>query len=185
MAAAARRKPAPQPVAANEGIEVPPTPERMQHDAIAVVDVPKEGRKYSVVQKAWIIDTYYKRGVLGYNNDQNERNYTAASRFHRLAEKCLDRSPKSCLANPERIRGSAHQADQISARDEMSKMHAFVGSTGLACLSDVVFRNIPAEQWAARRGITRARVGIDILRIALDDAGHFWRTWRRDDAAAD
>lgn len=176
MNAAARRIPR---VIEPEKLETGPTPERMQHDPIEERDILGMGRAYTVVRQAWIIDTYYKRNTLGYSADQNERNYEAASKFHALAEKCAERSPASCLTNIDRIRGTGPGPEVMASRDEMNRLREFVGPTSWECLDKVVFENWSADDWARHRGITRPRVGIDMLRLALDDAGKFWRAWKR------
>ncbi len=141
-----------------------PTPEFLQKHEVIEKPTKIAGQKILYVTDQLWIDTYFKKGVIDYDQYQTAQRllglYMASGRNQKLTATLSDKVVGKDLSN-DFDRSEVAMMDFIKVARRM-------GKRSFSIVQDVVLHNYSAKEWAIKNS-RNEKASAEILRLSLDD----------------
>jgi len=141
-----------------------PTPEFLKKHEVVEKETKRAGEKLLYVTDQLWIDTYFKKGVIDYDQYQTAQRllglYMASGRNQKLTATLSDQVVGKDLSN-DFDRAEVAMMDFIKVARRM-------GKRSFSIVQDVVLHNYSAKEWAIKNS-RNEKASAEILRLSLDD----------------
>jgi hypothetical protein len=141
-----------------------PTPEFLQKHEVVEKETKRAGEKLLYVTDQLWIDTYFKKGVISYDQYQTAQRllglYMASGRNQKLTATLSDRLGGTSLSGD-------YDRSEVAMMDFI-KVARRMGKRSFSIVQDVVLHNYSAKEWAIKNR-RNEKASAEILRLSLDD----------------
>lgn len=141
-----------------------PTPEFLQKHEVIEKPTKRAGEKILYVTDQLWIDTYFKKGVIDYDQYQTAQRllglYMASGRNQKLTASLTDQVAGISLTGD-------YDRSEVAMMDFI-KVARRMGKRSFSIVQDVVLHNFSAKEWAIKNS-RNEKASAEILRLSLDD----------------
>ena len=141
-----------------------PTPEFLQKHEVIEKPTKRAGEKILYVTDQLWIDTYFKKGVISYDQYQTAQRllglYMASGRNQKLTASLTDQVAGISLTGD-------YDRSEVAMMDFI-KVARRMGKRSFSIVQDVVLHNFSAKEWAIKNS-RNEKASAEILRLSLDD----------------
>jgi len=141
-----------------------PTPEFLQKHEVVEKETKRAGEKLLYVTDQLWIDTYFKKGVISYDQYQTAQRllglYMASGRNQKLTASLTDQVLGNSLTGD-------YDRSEVAMMDFI-KVARRMGKRSFSIVQDVVLHDFSAKDWAIKNHRNQ-KASAEILRLSLDD----------------